>query len=76
VTQSDKLNPGDFPTRKWPVDRYVRDRHTLTLPSDLAAGDYQLTVGLPFGAPEDNLRLQPQEVATEWFVLRTYSIDR
>ena len=25
VAQSDKLNPGEFPTRRWPLDKYVRD---------------------------------------------------
>jgi hypothetical protein len=46
VAQSDKLNPGDFPTRRWPVDKYVRDEHTLEVPADLAPGIYRLSVGL------------------------------
>lgn len=46
VAQSDKLNPGDFPTKRWPVDKYVRDEHQLTLPSDLPPGDYELAVGV------------------------------
>ncbi|MCI0729476.1 MAG: glycosyltransferase family 39 protein, partial [Chloroflexi bacterium] len=33
--QSDKLNPGEFPTRRWPLDKYVRDEHRLVLPPDL-----------------------------------------
>ncbi len=76
VTQSDKLNPGDFPTRRWPPERYVRDRHTLTVPADLPAGVYDLTVGLPFGSAEENNRLQPLGVETEWFTLRSFSIER
>ncbi|MGC9469748.1 MAG: 6-pyruvoyl-tetrahydropterin synthase-related protein [Anaerolineae bacterium] len=46
VTQSDHLNPGGFPTNLWPADRYVRDRHRLTIPEDLAPGTYLLSVGL------------------------------
>lgn len=44
--QSDKLNPADFPTERWPTNRYVRDRHTITLPADTPAGAYTITAGL------------------------------
>ncbi len=33
VAQSDHLNPGEFPTRRWPTDKYVRDTHTIVLPN-------------------------------------------
>ncbi len=46
VAQQDKLNPADFPTRRWPLDRYVRDPYAFELPDDLPAGRYRLTVGL------------------------------
>lgn len=46
VAQSDKLNPGDFPTKRWPQDKYVRDEHSLSIPADLAPGRYRLSVGL------------------------------
>lgn len=46
VAQSDKLNPGDYPTRRWPLDRYIRDRHRIQLPADLPKGDYPLSAGL------------------------------
>ena len=46
VAQSDKLNPGDFPTRRWSLDKYVPDEHRLTLPADLPPGEYTLTTGL------------------------------
>lgn len=46
VTQSNKLNPGDFPTRRWPLDKYVRDEHYLQLPADLPAGAYTVAVGV------------------------------
>lgn len=46
IAQSDKLNPGAFPTRRWPSDQYVRDRHTLSLPPDAPPGSHPLSVGL------------------------------
>ena len=46
VAQSDKLNPGDFPTRRWTTDKYVTDQHLLQLPESLPAGEYNLTAGL------------------------------
>ena len=46
VAQSDKLNPGEFPTHRWPTDRYVPDTHRLSLPADLPPGDYTVSVGL------------------------------
>jgi hypothetical protein len=46
AAQSDKLNPGDFPTKRWPIEKYVRDEHTLIVPANLAPGRYRLSVGL------------------------------
>ncbi len=46
VAQSDKINPGDFPTRRWPDDKYVRDEHALLIPADLAPGTYDVAAGL------------------------------
>lgn len=45
-SQSDKLNPGEFPTRRWPLDRYVPDSHRLSLPPDLPPGVYTVAAGL------------------------------
>lgn len=44
--QSDKLNPGDYPTSRWPTDRHVRDLHTFTIPLGTPPGDYMLSTGL------------------------------
>jgi hypothetical protein len=46
VAQSDKLNPGEFPTRQWPLDKYVLDRHQIQLPADLPPGEYIISTGL------------------------------
>jgi len=44
--QSDNLNPGDFPTNRWPTDRYIRDHHQLTLPKTVPPGEYKISIGL------------------------------
>ena len=46
VAQSDKINPGEFPTERWPVDRYVRDFHELTIPTDVGPGRLILRAGI------------------------------
>ena len=46
VAQSDKINPGEFPTHRWPLDRYVPDTHRLALPPDLPPGQYTVAAGL------------------------------
>ncbi len=44
--QSDKWNPADFPTGRWPLDHYVRDEHSALLRPDAPAGNYQVVAGL------------------------------
>jgi hypothetical protein len=44
--QSDKLNPGDFPSTRWPLDKYVWDDHKVQIKPDTPPGEYQLSVGL------------------------------
>ncbi len=46
VAQSDKLNPGDFPTRRWPPDKYVRDLHRIVVPAETGPGLYTLSTGM------------------------------
>jgi hypothetical protein len=46
VAQSDKINPGDFPTRRWSLETYVRDEHYLLIPEGLRPGEYSLSTGL------------------------------
>lgn len=46
VAQSDKLNPGEFPTSRWPADKYVPDRHQIRLPDDLPPGVYSVLTGI------------------------------
>jgi hypothetical protein len=44
--QSDKLNPGEIPTGRWPLDKYVRDEHELEILPGTPPGEYELTIGL------------------------------
>lgn len=44
--QSDKLNPGDFPTTRWPLDKYIWDDHRLRILPGTPPGDYTLIAGL------------------------------
>ncbi len=46
VAQADKLNPGEFPTRRWPLDKYVPDEYVVPLPSNLPPGTYTVDAGL------------------------------
>lgn len=46
VAQSDKLNPGEFPTRRWPLDRYVSDQYRIALPPTLPPGVYTVAAGI------------------------------
>ena len=55
AAQSDRLNPGDYPTTRWSPERYVRDAHTLALPADLAPGQYLIAAGLYDLATGDRL---------------------
>ncbi|MDJ0756932.1 MAG: hypothetical protein QNJ45_25600 [Ardenticatenaceae bacterium] len=45
-TQDDKLNPGDFPTGQWPLDKYVLDQYELLIPADTLPGSYSINAGL------------------------------
>jgi uncharacterized membrane protein len=47
---------GRYPTQAWTAGELVRDRHTLSLPADLAPGAYRLIVGAYRAA--DRARLQ------------------
>ena len=44
--QSDKLNPGDIPSQRWPLDKYVRDEHELVVLPGTPPGNYRLSIGL------------------------------
>ncbi|MEK7328787.1 MAG: YfhO family protein, partial [Chloroflexota bacterium] len=68
--QSDKLNPADFPTSRWPTDRYVRDEHELKFNLNPPPGEYRLVVGVwNAGTGERLLPVPPAETLDEGIVL-------
>jgi hypothetical protein len=68
--QSDKLNPADFPTSRWPTDKYIRDEHELMFQSKLPPGEYRLVVGLWNAGTGERLRAAtPAETFAEGVVL-------
>ncbi len=47
ITQSDHRPGGDsYPSNYWQIGEILRDRHTLSIPTDVPAGVYQLRVGM------------------------------
>ena len=46
AAQSYKRHVGGYPTTRWPMNRYVRDQHLLSLPADVSRGTYLLLVEL------------------------------
>ncbi len=55
--QSDKWNPADFPTGRWPLDKYVRDEHAAQLRPDAPPGRYQVIAGLWDPATGERMQL-------------------
>jgi hypothetical protein len=45
--QADRPNPGDFPTTRWPLDKYVWDAYEIPIPLGTPPGDYMINVGIP-----------------------------
>jgi len=54
-----KDNPpvdGFYPTTKWEVGEIVRDQYDLTIPQDIAPGEYRLKVGMYLAETGERLR--------------------
>jgi hypothetical protein len=70
--QSDKLNPADFPTSRWPTTKYVRDEHQLVFRGAPPPGQYRLVVGLWNASTGERLTvLSPATTFAEGLVLPT-----
>jgi hypothetical protein len=54
---------GSLITMTWAPGEYVRDEHRLTLPNDLAVGDYRLIVGMYL--PDSGERLRVVDEASQ-----------
>ena len=48
--QEDHLNPGDLPTKRWPLDKYVWDEYEIEILPGTPPGEYVLNLGLYSGA--------------------------
>jgi hypothetical protein len=48
--QADRPNPGDFPTTRWPLDKYVWDAYNIRIPLGTPPGEYMINVGVPLWA--------------------------
>lgn len=69
---------GRYPTTQWQPDELVNDRHTLTLPTDLPPGPYQIVVGAYRTADRQRLALRhglfgPRDQIS--FVVRTITVQ-
>lgn len=70
--QSDKLNPADFPTTRWPTDKYVRDQHEIVFGSPPPPGEYRIVVGLWNAGTGERLKVvSPAETFADGLVLPT-----
>ncbi|MBN1979317.1 MAG: hypothetical protein JW918_18120 [Anaerolineae bacterium] len=45
--QVDRPNPGDFPTTRWPLDKYVWDAYEVRILPGTPPGEYVVNVGIP-----------------------------
>jgi hypothetical protein len=45
--QEDRSNPGDFPTTRWPLDKYVWDAYDIHIPLGTPPGEYMVNIGVP-----------------------------
>lgn len=43
-SETDYHHPGDYPTRLWPINRYVTDTYRLTIPPDIQPGQYDIAI--------------------------------
>jgi hypothetical protein len=44
--QEDHLNPGEAPTSRWPLDKYIWDTYSVSVPLGTPPGEYTVSTGL------------------------------
>ena len=59
--QDDQLNPGDLPTTRWPLDKYVRDEYEVQVLPGTPPGEYVLSAGLYSMAGDYRLQRRDEE---------------
>lgn len=65
--QGEPQHPGGYPTTRWTVGDYVRDIHTLRVPSSTPPGEYEIAIEVGICEPEclDMRRLSFYDPATD-----------
>jgi hypothetical protein len=75
--QEDHLNPGDLPTTRWPLDKYVWDEYEIQVSPEAPPGEYLLNVGIYSLA--GNYRLprydEAGQVAGDSIVIATITVE-
>jgi hypothetical protein len=75
--QEDHLNPGELPTTRWPLDKYVRDEYAFQILPGTPPGQYALNVGLYSMAGGYRLTRSDTEAApSDSVVLATLEVMR
>jgi len=59
--QEDHLNPGNLPTTRWPLGKYVWDEYEIRVLPGTPPGEYALNVGLPSWAGSYRLQRYDEE---------------
>ena len=76
--QDDHVNPGNLPTTRWPLDRYVWDEYEVRVLPGTPPGEYMLNVGLY--SMDGGYRLQRHDerdrVAGDSLVLASVEVER
>ena len=70
--QEDHLNPGDLPTTRWPLDKYVWDEYEIHVSPEAEPGEYLLNVGLYSAA--GGYRLQRQDGSGDSIVIASIEV--
>ena len=66
---------GDYPTSFWEMDEAVADEHLLVLPEGLAAGRYNLHVGLYALGTEEHLTVTGREARGHYAAIGALTIE-
>jgi hypothetical protein len=76
--QEDHLNPGDLPTKLWPLDKYVWDEYAIHVLPGTPPGEYALNVGLYSMAGEYRLQRRDEsgEVSGDSLVIASVQVER
>lgn len=75
--QDDHLNPGNLPTTRWPLDKYVWDEYKICVSPDTPPGEYMLNAGIY--SLTENYRLlrydETGQVAGDSLVIATVIVE-